>query len=391
MAEAADMNLQPCPFCQTAPISLWVGNSTPGMEDCGYWAVECRPCGNGKPTRFVGVHGEDRVSAEARWNARTPLSRALPKPLSVKAAFTLGGAGSATCSANDELLSAIQTALAASPIRQIQIEEAETTPSTTPRKTGETPRTDAAWAGEPLEWGSVEHSRFCASRDLERELAEAKSDLDSGFMQGAYARLKNLQHAERTLSALEPEIARLEALVYVPGVWNCAKCKFTLVSTTLNATSGHFKANTEPQKCPNGCGPLWRKTERDAGNELIDRMDQTWNTAIERAANECERQIDSDERSGRLQARSVLTRCAAAIRGFALETAPPAIEPNAWQKMPENYSPLEHGDRIHADAEDFRVATYLRDGRWYTCEIKFPFLAVPELPNNRAEVTGRSE
>jgi len=129
------------------------------------------------------------------------------------------------------------------------------------------------------------------------------------------------------LGTLDAEVARLEALVYVPGVWKCAKCKLSLISSTLNASSGQIKANNEPQQCPNGCGPLWRKTERDAGNELIDRMDQTWNNVVERAAKECERQIDSDEARGRLQARSVLTRCAAAIRGLALETAPSAIEP----------------------------------------------------------------
>lgn len=39
------------------------------------------------------------------------------------------------------------------------------------------------------------------ARQLERELAEAHHDLESGFMQGAYARLKNLQEAERNLSA----------------------------------------------------------------------------------------------------------------------------------------------------------------------------------------------
>ena len=81
------------------------------------------------------------------------------------------------------------------------------------------------------------------------------------------------RHAER-LDALEAENERLERLVYVPGVWVCAKCKLSLVSTLLDVSRGLFAANKEPQQCPNGCGPLWRKTERDAGNELCIRIDE---------------------------------------------------------------------------------------------------------------------
>lgn len=59
----------PCPFCRQVPWSGWKGNSTPGMEDCGYWAVECHNCGRGVPTRFVGVHADNQQSAEEAWNA----------------------------------------------------------------------------------------------------------------------------------------------------------------------------------------------------------------------------------------------------------------------------------------------------------------------------------
>lgn len=34
-----------------------------------------------------------------------------------------------------------------------------------------------------------------------------------------------------------------------------------------------MSANNSPQECPNGCGPMWRLTERQAGNEAIDRME----------------------------------------------------------------------------------------------------------------------
>lgn len=74
--------------------------------------------------------------------------------------------------------------------------------------------------------------------------------------------------------ALAAEVERLEKLVYVPGVWKCAKCGCGLVSTLMHAESGRFAANTEPQQCPNDCGPMWRRTEREAGNELVDRCDE---------------------------------------------------------------------------------------------------------------------
>ena len=67
---------------------------------------------------------------------------------------------------------------------------------------------------------------------------------------------------------------RLERLVYVPGALKCAKCGFRLVTTNLHVNTGQISANNEPQECANGCGPMWRVTERDAGNELIDRMDK---------------------------------------------------------------------------------------------------------------------
>jgi hypothetical protein len=124
-----------------------------------------------------------------------------------------------------------------------------------------------------------------------------------------------------TVEELRAEVARLEALVYVPGVWRCAKCKMYLISTTLNVANGTAKANTEPQKCPNGCGPLWRKTEREAGNELCDRLDVIWDQAMERAAKVCEAQIDSDGARGRLQSKSILTRCAESIRALMMAAA----------------------------------------------------------------------
>ena len=73
------------------------------------------------------------------------------------------------------------------------------------------------------------------------------------------------------LAEARKEIERLEKLVYVPGLWRCAKCNLRLVSNTLYADSGKMTANNSPQQCVNGCGPMWRVTEREAANEQIDQ------------------------------------------------------------------------------------------------------------------------
>jgi hypothetical protein len=69
-------------------------------------------------------------------------------------------------------------------------------------------------------------------------------------------------------------IEELEALVYVPGLWRCTKCDFQLIQANMSAHSGTVTARDEPgDKCPNCDSPLWRVTERQAGNNLIDRME----------------------------------------------------------------------------------------------------------------------
>lgn len=84
----------------------------------------------------------------------------------------------------------------------------------------------------------------------------------------------------KALEQKNAEIERLEKLVYVLGHWKCAKCGFYLVSTNMHVPSGAFSANNEPQQCANGCGPMWRVTERDAGNQAaqnhIDFREKVW-------------------------------------------------------------------------------------------------------------------
>ncbi len=82
------------------------------------------------------------------------------------------------------------------------------------------------------------------------------------------------------MSAAETELKQLRNLVYVPGLWRCAKCKFQLVQANLHASNGAVTSRDQPgDKCPNCDVPLWRVTEREAGNQLADRLEQE----IERA------------------------------------------------------------------------------------------------------------
>lgn len=63
--------------------------------------------------------------------------------------------------------------------------------------------------------------------------------------------------------------------IYIPGIFRCAKCDLDLVSTNLHVPGGGMSANDKPQRCPNGCGPLWRVTYKEhyhRGDETIDRL-----------------------------------------------------------------------------------------------------------------------
>lgn len=90
------------------------------------------------------------------------------------------------------------------------------------------------------------------------------------------------------------ENKRLEKLVYVPGLWRCPKCQFQLTQANLNAQNGTVTATDKPgDKCPNCHGPLWRVTERDAGNRLIDDLERLAleNAELRRVAAQVQEQI----------------------------------------------------------------------------------------------------
>ena len=85
--------------------------------------------------------------------------------------------------------------------------------------------------------------------------------------------MNELLHDAAEAQGLRRRISELEKMVYVPGMRKCAKCGFVLISTNLHVSHGTFSANDQPEPCPNGCGPLWRVSERDAGNKMVDRCD----------------------------------------------------------------------------------------------------------------------
>lgn len=79
----------------------------------------------------------------------------------------------------------------------------------------------------------------------------------------------------------DAEIDELRKLVYVPGLWKCKKCGFTLVQRILRACDGAVGVRDEAgEHCPNDGSPLWRVSERDAGNELADRATEYLERAL---------------------------------------------------------------------------------------------------------------
>jgi hypothetical protein len=63
---------------------------------------------------------------------------------------------------------------------------------------------------------------------------------------------------------------------YVPGVMRCDRCKFELTRVSLNVNVGTATAgNSEPEPCPNGCGPLRPTTWKEHATEA-ERALETW-------------------------------------------------------------------------------------------------------------------
>jgi hypothetical protein len=69
------------------------------------------------------------------------------------------------------------------------------------------------------------------------------------------------------------------------------------------------------------------------------------------------------------------TKAAAELMGcieselIPLFTASAIRTTHQWQKMPEDYTPSEHGHRIWPDAEPFTIAVLGTNQRWYTLAV----------------------
>lgn len=70
--------------------------------------------------------------------------------------------------------------------------------------------------------------------------------------------------AEACVSVLVGDIQNLlkdSEHIFVPGIWRCAKCQFTLAQSSLNASDGTVTARENPgEHCPNDASPMWRVT-----------------------------------------------------------------------------------------------------------------------------------
>ncbi|HEX6941148.1 MAG TPA: hypothetical protein VF158_17225, partial [Longimicrobiales bacterium] len=59
----------------------------------------------------------------------------------------------------------------------------------------------------------------------------------------------------------------------IPGVFRCAKCGLVLNAVALNAQDGTTAPDTNPQRCPNGCGPMWPETYKAAYHDLMKQCE----------------------------------------------------------------------------------------------------------------------
>jgi hypothetical protein len=80
-----------------------------------------------------------------------------------------------------------------------------------------------------------------------------------------------LKMAEERIVELEADVARLK---YAPGHFECPKCKFHMVSNTIDVQSGGISASDKPQECSNGCGPMWRVSWQDYCKDISDSAER---------------------------------------------------------------------------------------------------------------------
>lgn len=77
-----------------------------------------------------------------------------------------------------------------------------------------------------------------------------------------------IQISKRLAEAYK-RVTELESEVKFPGVMRCNACGFS--RTHVIATPDGMRAGkSEPENCPNGCGPMWHDTYRRQYDELHD-------------------------------------------------------------------------------------------------------------------------
>lgn len=85
------------------------------------------------------------------------------------------------------------------------------------------------------------------------------------------------KHSNLSLIDTE-ELKRLkgaEGLIYVPGSWVCDKCTFVQIRSTFSVGDGIVRADNSSwlDPCPNCDIPMRRQTEREAGNQMCERLE----------------------------------------------------------------------------------------------------------------------
>ncbi len=127
-----------------------------------------------------------------------------------------------------------------------------------------------------------------------------------------------------------------EHLVYVPGMWRCPKCEFTLVQSNLNMLDGTVTARDEAgDKCPNCSSALWRVTYKDAYAEVMQRFEDHVAAAPSHA--------DMQMLAGSLAA------VAGAAFGNVLSQTIPLVEKNRWNLVARQLADATAAwKRIHA-------------------------------------------
>ena len=132
---------------------------------------------------------------------------------------------------------------------------------------------------DALDWAGLKPVEFDALMAVAREAASLRMQLAEANARAERAAVEVYRPGE-TIAILSTELEVVKAerddlakKVYVPGLWKCAKCGFQLVQRVIRASDGAVGVRDEAgETCPNDGAPLWRVSERDAGNEMVDRF-----------------------------------------------------------------------------------------------------------------------